>query len=101
MPSVNLLWPYRVSGLSSYSFFRNCFIKASISEWNCRFHLCKEGLCTKKINHCYIFSLYISYHPQGGLGLGMMDEVVITEELAYGCTGIMTAIAANGLAVSR
>ena len=30
----------------------------------------------------------------------MMDDVLVSEELAYGCTGIMTAIAANGLAVS-
>ena len=35
----------------------------------------------------------------GGLGLGILDEVIISEELAYGCTGIMTAAAANGLAV--
>ena len=30
----------------------------------------------------------------------MMDEVVVAEEVAYGCTGISTAIAANMLAVS-
>ena len=35
----------------------------------------------------------------GGLGLGILDECIIGEELAYGCTGITTAIAANGLAV--
>ena len=37
----------------------------------------------------------------GGLGLGVLDECIIGEELAYGCTGITTAVAANGLAVSR
>ncbi len=36
----------------------------------------------------------------GGLGLGILDDCIIAEELAYGCTGIMTAMSANGLAVS-
>ena len=36
----------------------------------------------------------------GGLGLGILDECIISEELAFGCTGITTAVAANGLAVS-
>ncbi len=34
----------------------------------------------------------------GGLGLGCFEGVIIGEELAYGCTGIMTAMEANGLA---
>ncbi|XP_064396402.1 medium-chain specific acyl-CoA dehydrogenase, mitochondrial-like [Halichondria panicea] len=34
----------------------------------------------------------------GGLGLGILDDCIIAEELAYGCTGIMTAMSANGLA---
>jgi len=34
----------------------------------------------------------------GGLGLGVLDGAIISEELAYGCTGIQTAIEANGLA---
>jgi len=34
----------------------------------------------------------------GGLGLGCLEGVIIGEELAYGCTGIMTAMEANGLA---
>jgi len=33
----------------------------------------------------------------GGLGLGILDACVVTEELAYGCTGIQTAIEANSL----
>ena len=37
----------------------------------------------------------------GGLGLGVLDECIIGEELAYGCTGILTAIVANALAVSN
>lgn len=34
----------------------------------------------------------------GGLGLGALDSSIITEELAYGCTGIQTAAEANSLA---
>lgn len=33
----------------------------------------------------------------GGLGLGIFDACLMTEELAYGCTGIQTAIEANSL----
>ena len=36
----------------------------------------------------------------GGLGLGILDECIIAEEIAFGCSGIFTAIYANGLAVS-
>jgi acyl-CoA dehydrogenase len=34
----------------------------------------------------------------GGLGLSVLDGCIITEELAYGCTGIATAMEANALA---
>eukprot|EP00002_Diphylleia_rotans_P040847 TRINITY_DN979_c0_g1_i1.p1 TRINITY_DN979_c0_g1~~TRINITY_DN979_c0_g1_i1.p1 ORF type:complete len:410 (+),score=80.12 TRINITY_DN979_c0_g1_i1:71-1300(+) len=34
----------------------------------------------------------------GGLDLSCMDSALITEELAFGCTGVQTAIEANGLA---
>ncbi|XP_063480142.1 medium-chain specific acyl-CoA dehydrogenase, mitochondrial isoform X1 [Symphalangus syndactylus] len=33
----------------------------------------------------------------GGLGLGTFDACLITEELAYGCTGVQTAIEGNSL----
>ncbi|KAG8544676.1 hypothetical protein GDO81_022071 [Engystomops pustulosus] len=33
----------------------------------------------------------------GGLNLGIFDTCLITEEIAYGCTGIQTAIEANSL----
>ncbi|XP_041258335.1 medium-chain specific acyl-CoA dehydrogenase, mitochondrial isoform X1 [Onychostruthus taczanowskii] len=33
----------------------------------------------------------------GGLGLGTFEACLITEELAYGCTGVQTAIEANSL----
>ena len=35
----------------------------------------------------------------GGLGLGVLDCAIVSEELAFGCTGIQTAAEANGLAV--
>jgi acyl-CoA dehydrogenase len=35
----------------------------------------------------------------GGLGLGCIDAAILSEELAWGCTGIGTAIEANGLAL--
>lgn len=36
----------------------------------------------------------------GGPGLGEVDNVLITEELAYGCTGIQTSVTANTLAAT-
>lgn len=34
----------------------------------------------------------------GGLGLSLFEEVMVGEELAWGCSGMSTAIAVNGLA---
>lgn len=34
----------------------------------------------------------------GGLGLGVLEGCIISEEFAYGCSGIATAMEANGLA---
>ena len=49
----------------------------------------------------YIIFFWFLYNVHvGGLGLGLVDDVIISIEIAYGCTGIGTAIAANGLAVS-
>jgi acyl-CoA dehydrogenase len=36
----------------------------------------------------------------GGMGLSELDNVLITEELAFGCTGIQTSITANTLAAT-
>jgi acyl-CoA dehydrogenase len=36
----------------------------------------------------------------GGLGLGMLDEVIIGEELAYGCMGIYTILMASELGIT-
>ena len=41
-------------------------------------------------NNCYL-------HIWLGMGLGTLDGCLMTEKMAYGCTGIMTAIEANGL----
>jgi len=35
----------------------------------------------------------------GGIGLGALDSAFVAEELAWGCTGISTALEANGLAL--
>jgi len=35
----------------------------------------------------------------GGLGLTLLEEVLVTEEIAWGCTGISTAMGVNGLAI--
>lgn len=37
----------------------------------------------------------------GGLDMGIFDGCLVAEELAFGCTGIMTAMEASGLGVSR
>ena len=36
----------------------------------------------------------------GGLGLSCLDGAILSEELAWGCTGISTAMEANGLAIA-
>ncbi len=36
----------------------------------------------------------------GGAGASFLDDVLITEELAYGCTGIQTSITCNSLAAT-
>ncbi|HRG98921.1 MAG TPA: acyl-CoA dehydrogenase family protein [Polyangiaceae bacterium] len=36
----------------------------------------------------------------GGLGVGELESTMITEELAYGCSGIQTALTANTLAAT-
>ena len=50
----------------------------------------------KKAHETGLMNLHI---PQeyGGMGVGTLDGCLITEKLAYGCTGISTALEANGL----
>lgn len=51
------------------------------------------------IKKAHELGLMNGHIPQkyGGLGLGTLDGCLITEKIAYGCTGILTAIEANGL----
>lgn len=35
----------------------------------------------------------------GGLGLSLLEECLVTEELAWGCSGMSTAMGVNGLAI--
>lgn len=51
-------------------------------------------------NKAWEIGLVNTHIPQeyGGLGLHCLDNVLIQEELAYACTGMMTAIEANSLA---
>lgn len=44
----------------------------------------------------------ISHNAQGGVGtIGSFEDCIIVEELAFGCTGIATAITVTGLGVSE
>ena len=37
----------------------------------------------------------------GGSGISAVDAILISETIAYGCTGIMTALFSNDLAVNH
>jgi len=50
----------------------------------------------KKAHETGLMNLHIP-EKYGGMGLGTLDGCLITEQMAYGCTGIMTALEANGL----
>merc|ERR1711962_1885266 len=50
----------------------------------------------KKAHETGLMNLHIPTE-YGGMGLGALDGCLITEKMAYGCTGVMTAIEANGL----
>lgn len=43
------------------------------------------------------FKLNVTY--TGGQGLGTIEACIIAEGLAYGCSGISTAVGGSGLAV--
>jgi len=51
------------------------------------------------ITKAWELGLMNSHIPEeyGGMGLSIFDACLITEELAYGCTGVQTAIEANSL----
>jgi len=50
----------------------------------------------KKAHETGLMNLHVP-EQYGGMGLGTLDGCLITEKMAYGCTGIMTALEANGL----
>ncbi|KAF0874242.1 ACADM protein, partial [Crocuta crocuta] len=59
-------------------------------------------LCSLHVSKNFIYlNIYLLFlrdrWSMRGLGLGIFDGCLITEELAYGCTGIQTAIEANSL----
>ncbi|SCV68059.1 BQ2448_180 [Microbotryum intermedium] len=51
----------------------------------------------KKAHAAGLLNLHIP-EAYGGPGLSAMSSALVSEELAYGCTGIQTAMEANGLA---
>ena len=53
------------------------------------------------VNKAHELGLLNTHIPEklGGLGLGAVDASIIAEELAWGCTGVGTAMEANGLAL--
>ncbi|MEO5971585.1 MAG: acyl-CoA dehydrogenase family protein, partial [Bdellovibrionia bacterium] len=66
-------------------------------------HHDKSGEFPKDISKkAWELGLMNTHVPQeyGGMGLGVMDGCIITEELAYGCTGVCTAMEANTLAAA-
>ncbi|MCM2277038.1 MAG: acyl-CoA dehydrogenase family protein [Oligoflexia bacterium] len=54
------------------------------------------------VKKAWELGLMNTHVPQeyGGLGLSVLDGCIITEEFAYGCTGIATAMEANALAAA-
>lgn len=54
------------------------------------------------VKKAWSLGLMNNHIPQdiGGLGLDVFTTCLIAEELAYGCTGIMTALEASSLGVS-
>lgn len=60
-----------------------------------------DNKCLQIINILHLRPPCVPSCPStGGLGLGTFEACLITEELAYGCTGVQTAIEANSLGVS-
>ncbi|XP_014252380.1 probable medium-chain specific acyl-CoA dehydrogenase, mitochondrial isoform X2 [Cimex lectularius] len=51
------------------------------------------------VKKAHSLGLMNTHIPQeyGGMGMGVFDGCLVAEELAYGCTGIMTALEASGL----
>jgi len=54
------------------------------------------------VKQAYELGLLNTIIPEsvGGLGLGMLDEVIIGEEIGYGCMGIYTILMASELGIT-
>lgn len=62
--------------------------------------LCIHMYLCRGTDPAYVRSVNFIDHFTGGLDMGVFDGCLVAEELAYGCTGIMTAMEASGLGVS-
>lgn len=51
-------------------------------------------------SHSKASHFIINVTSTGGMNMGVFEGCLVAEELAYGCTGIMTAMEASGLGVS-
>ncbi|XP_013189345.1 medium-chain specific acyl-CoA dehydrogenase, mitochondrial isoform X2 [Amyelois transitella] len=51
------------------------------------------------VKKAWSIGLMNSHIPEhcGGMNLGVFDQCLVAEEIAYGCTGVMTAMEASGL----
>jgi len=60
-------------------------------------------ICIRNVHESVRF--YLNSQPSlfvtGGLELGSLEACLVTEELAYACSGIGTAVLANDLGVSE
>ncbi len=52
------------------------------------------------LRQAWVLGLMNTHVPPayGGLGLGVFEGCLLAEEIAWGCTGVATAMEANGLA---
>ena len=64
---------------------------------------------TYGVNFDYLYTLLIYTSAisfsigvvcSGGVEMGVLDECIVAEEIAFGCSGVGTALLANSLAVS-
>lgn len=65
----------------------------SLGLINC--HIPEE--CGKSIHKCC--KQFVNFTTLGGLNMGVFDACIILEEIAYGCTGIATALEGTSLGV--
>lgn len=67
-----------------------CLITCVMSAW----------YLSRGTDDAYVRSVNTLDNFTGGLDMGVFEGCLVAEELAYGCTGIMTAMEASGLGVS-